>query len=101
MPKPTRALGPHIPPSYEAHHAAAFQALQRGDASSHQQQQALKWLIEQAAGTYEFNFYPSDRETAFALGRAMVGQQVVKLLRLDLATLRRDDVPPNSPDVTR
>lgn len=88
MTKPTRSQGPHIPPPYELADASAFQALQRGDASDEQQRRALKWLIEKAAGAYEFNFYPSDRETSFALGRCFVGQQVVKLLRLDLATMR-------------
>lgn len=87
--KATLAAGPHIPPGYEPHHVRAFQALQRGDANEHQQQEALKWLIEQCAGTYQFHFYPGDRETAFALGRAFVGQQVVKLLSLDLSTLLR------------
>lgn len=89
--KATRADGPFIPPPYELADATAFQALQRGDADVHQQQRALKWLIEQAAGTYEFNYYPSERDTAFALGRAFVGQQVVKLLRLNLSSLRRND----------
>lgn len=89
MKKATLADGPHIPAKYDVNHAAAFQALQRGDATEHQQQQALKWLIEQGAGTYQFHFYPSDRETAFALGKAFVGQSVVKLLTLDLALLRR------------
>ena len=48
--KPTRAQGPHIPPPYELADASAFQALQLGTAEPHQQQRALKWLIEQAAG---------------------------------------------------
>lgn len=91
MKKATLADGPHIPAKYDANHAAAFQALQRGDATEHQQQQALKWLIEQAAGTYQFHYYPSDRDTTFALGKAFVGQSVVKLLTLDLALLRRND----------
>jgi hypothetical protein len=89
--KPTRAIGPFIPPPYELADATAFQALQRGEAEPHQQQRALKWLIEHGAGTYEFNYYPSDRDTAFALGRAFVGQQIVKLLRLNTSSLRRND----------
>ena len=90
MSKATRAAGPHVPPPYEIADVASIQALQRGDATQHQQQLALKWLIERAAGTYEFNFYPTDRDTAFALGREFVGQQIVKLLHLDLALLRRN-----------
>lgn len=86
---PTLADGPFLPAPYEIADVSAFQALQRGDATPDQQQRALKWLIEVGAGTYQFHFYPSDRDTAFALGRGFVGQQVVKLLTLNLMTLRR------------
>lgn len=90
MPKrATRADGPHIPASYDLADASAIQALHRGDATPEQQKRALKWLIEQCSGTYEFQFYPSDRDTAFALGRGFVGQQIVKLTKLDLSSLRR------------
>lgn len=84
-----RALGPHLPAPYEIADASALQALQAGTADQWQQQRALKWIIEQAAGTYEAHFYPTDRETAFSLGRCFVGQQVVKLLRVNVSTLRR------------
>jgi hypothetical protein len=83
----TLANGPHIPPPYEPADVSAIQALQRGDANEHQQQRALKWIIEKAAGTYEFHFHGTDRETSFALGRGFVGQQVVKLTRLNLSEL--------------
>lgn len=88
---PTLALGPYIPAAYEPPDAFAFQALQRGEASPDQQRRALDWFIKQGAGTYEFHYYPSDRDTAFALGRAFVGQQVVKLLTLNLMSLRREN----------
>ncbi len=87
---PTLAVGPHVPPPYDLPHISAFQALQRGDASPDQQKLALDWLIKVGAGAYEFHYYPSDRDTAFALGRAFVGQQVVKLLTLNLMSLRRE-----------
>ena len=88
--KATRADGPHIPPPYPIAVAVAIQALVHGEADGHQQQMAMCWIIEQAAGTYDFQYYPTDRETAFALGRAFVGQQVVKLSKLDTQSLRRD-----------
>ena len=88
--KPTLAAGPFIPAPYEIHHVAGLQAMQRGEASAHQQQEVLKWLIERAACTFEFHYYPSERDTAFALGKAFVGQSVVKLLKLDLSLLRRE-----------
>lgn len=89
--KATLADGPHIPAKYEAVHVAAIQALQRGDATEHQQKEALRWLIEEAAVTYQFHFYDQARATDFALGRAFVGQQIVKLLKLDLSILRRNE----------
>jgi hypothetical protein len=87
--KIARAVGPHMPVEYMPADVLAWQALQRGEAEPYQQKRALDWLIQQAAGTYEFQFYPTDRETAFSLGRAFVGQQVVKMLNLDATKLQR------------
>lgn len=89
MTKPALSLGPHIPSGYDLADAAAIQALMNGNADSEQQKRALKWVIERCSGMYEFHYYPSDRDTAFALGRAFVGSQIVKLSKLDLASLRR------------
>lgn len=86
-PAATRALGPQVPAQYEIAHASAIQAMMRGDAEPHQQQMVMKWIIEQAAGTYEFQFYPGERETSFALGRAFVGQQIVKLSKLNTSAM--------------
>ena len=87
--KVTRAAGPHIPPDWDVADASAIQALVDGIAEPEQQKRALKWIVEHAAGTYEFNFYPGDRETAFALGRVFVGQQIVKLMRVNLMNMKR------------
>lgn len=86
--KPSRASGPHIPPQWELADASAIQALVDGRAEPHQQQRAIQWIVNHAAGTYEFQYYPTDRDTSFALGRAFVGQQIVKLMRVNLSTLR-------------
>jgi hypothetical protein len=89
--KPTLARGPYIPAAYEIADISAVQALSAGEATPEQQRRALKWLIERASGTYEFHYYPSDRDTAFALGRGFVGQQIVKLLTLNVSSLRRHE----------
>ncbi len=89
--KATRAQGPQVPADYDLPVVSAMQALLAGDADDVQQKLALQWIIEQAAGTYEFQYYPSERDTAFALGRAHVGQQIVKLLKLNTMTLRRGE----------
>ncbi len=79
-----------------------MQALERGDASPDMQRRALKWLIEQAAGTYELSFRAGGeegrRDTDFAEGRRFVGNQVVKLLRLNTARLAHDSRDPNPPE---
>lgn len=90
-PKPTRAQGAHIPADYGAPEANAIKALIAGTAEPYQQQLAMRWIIEQASGVYEFQFYPTDRDTAFALGRAHVGQQIVKLSKINPTSLRRDE----------
>lgn len=78
------------PPDYEVADAAAFQALARGDASEHQQKRALEYLVNTLCGTYDLSYRPSgDRDTAFAEGRRFVGLQVVKLLKLNTATMKR------------
>lgn len=87
--KPTLAIGPYVPAEYSLADASSIQAMHRGEASKEQQQRALKWLIEKCSGTYEFHYYPIDRDTAFALGRCFVGQQITKLVNLDLSSLRR------------
>jgi hypothetical protein len=89
-PKPTRAQGAHIPADYGAPEVAAIQALIAGEADAYQQQLAMRWIIERASGVYEFQFYPTDRDTSFALGRAHVGQQIIKLSKLNAMSLRRD-----------
>ena len=65
---------------YEPADASALIALQRGDASPEQQQRALGWIITQASGMYEFNYFGDERDTSFALGRAFVGQQIIGII---------------------
>ena len=75
-----------LPAIYEAEDVEALQALSKGIADPAQQGRALKWIVETAAETYGLS-YRSDgeggeRETAFALGRVFVGQQIVKLVNM-------------------
>lgn len=91
-PKKTRVDGPWFPVEYEVADAGAIQALMRGEAGPDQQRRALAWIIEKACGTYEAQYYPGEdgrRDTDFALGSRFVGQQIVKLSKLNLSKLTR------------
>ena len=93
--KPTKASvqarAPWLPAEWDIADAAAIQALQRGDASAEQQRRALAWIINIAAGTYDLSYRPGgpdgERDTTFALGRAFVGQQIVKVMKIALTKL--------------
>jgi len=86
-----KPAGPWTPPGYDVVDVQAIQALVRGDATADQQQRALRWIIEQAAGTYDQSFWPGGedgrRNTDFAEGRRFVGNQIVKLTKLSVSSL--------------
>ena len=85
-----KPIPPFLRCDYDLPAAAAIQALQRGEASSEQQKQALAWIVNQAAATYGQSFQlEGDRETAFAEGRRYVGNQIVKLSKISLNALRK------------
>lgn len=89
--KTTARREPWHPAVYEIADAGAIQALYRGDATPEQQKRALKWLIEGAAATYEASFDPvNDRVTSYMEGKRSVGNQIVKLCKLNLNELRKD-----------
>jgi hypothetical protein len=89
MPRKAPATAAWAPPAYEIADVSAVQALMNGTAEPHQQQRALKWIIEIACGTYDMSYRPdSQRDTDFAEGRRFVGLQLVKLTKLNTARLR-------------
>ena len=84
-----RKAPPQIqPPEYQIADAYAIQALAHGEATPDMQQRALRWIIEGAAATYDQSFHPdSPHLTAFAEGRRFVGNQIVKMTKLDTRKL--------------
>jgi len=87
---------PWFPPPYEKADAKAIKMLADGTATPEQQQRALRWIIENACGTYNLSYHPtSDRDTSFAEGRRFVGLQIVKMLKINLSALR--DGPTEQP----
>ena len=76
--------------SAELADAHALRAVHAGTASADQQQRALKWILQSACEVGGMPWWPSDRDTAFALGKLFVGKQIGRLLVCDLSTLRRE-----------
>lgn len=86
---------PWTPPPYGIADVQAIRALIIGEATPDQQQRALRWIIEVAAGTYDQSFYPGAedgrRNTDFAEGRRFVGNQIVKLTKINTSSMNEGE----------
>ena len=101
QPKQVAAPSPLLPYRWTVPEAKAIQNLNAGKATPAQQQLALKVIVEGICGTYDEPYRPGeggDRDTDFALGKANVGRQIVKLtvLNLDLFT-KKETEPDDEP----
>lgn len=67
----------------------AMQALATGQANDGQQKTALQWILSEACGDGVWAYRESDRETCIALGRQLVAQQIVGLMKVNAAELRK------------
>lgn len=77
----SKTVHPWFPVDAEDYTTSAIKALNAGLASSDQQKEALRWIIEDLARTYDLSYRPGtdgDRDTAFAEGKRFVGMQIVK-----------------------
>lgn len=85
-------LHPHLPAPMETFDAASIQALHKGEATAHQQQHALKYLIEIVCATYDMSYRAGgpegDRATCFADGKRFVGNTIIKALRINPEALK-------------
>jgi hypothetical protein len=90
-----KRLGPWEPASYQAADASALQALAAGVADEYQQKHVLRWIVEVAAATYDQSFWPGGedgrRNSDFAEGRRFVGNSIVKMLKVDVQALLREE----------
>lgn len=80
------------PAPWENHEATAIQALFSGNANPDQQRTAVKWILDGACNLYDLSFRPGEagrRDTDFAEGRRFVGQQMVKLSKLNVEAFRK------------
>jgi hypothetical protein len=71
--------------------AHALRALHAGTASADQQKRALRWILERGCEVGGMQWFDTDRETAFSLGRLFVGKQIGRLLICDLSTLKPEE----------
>lgn len=85
--KPSAA---HLPAQWEPADVRAIQSLASGEATPEMQKRALDFMINKICQTYDLSYRPeSDRETVFAEGRRFTGLQLVKLLSINLAAIKK------------
>ncbi len=83
---------PWLPTPYSVADAMAIKALYDGKATEEQQKRALAWVIEKASACHNAHYYAGqdgERNTVFALGKAQVGQEIIKLIKIPKAKLKQ------------
>ena len=77
----------------DLHDAYAIQAVAEGVADEHQQQRAIKCIVEEIAGTYAQTFDPeSARMSDFNSGRRHVGRTIVNIIHANVGKLKTAEV---------
>lgn len=83
------AGAPWAPAKYNLPDVTAIQFLARGEASKAQQVRALKWIVNEVAGTYEPSYRSgNEHDTSFAEGKRYVGLSIVKMTKLNPQLLK-------------
>ena len=78
---------PYVPLKAEV---SALQALERGEANAQQQKLALECIILRISNAHEYARFQRDpRDQDFGMGRAFTGQQLIGLLKINLAAFIR------------
>lgn len=82
---------PWLPCDYTPGEVLSIQALAAGTATAAEQKMALAWILK-LTGINDQPFFPGGedgrRSTDFALGKADVGRQIAKLVKLNLERIR-------------
>lgn len=83
---------------YSRDDAYAMQALEKGEASDVQQKRCLDLIVNGISCAFDVTFRPGQPDVSdFAAGKAFVGQQIYKLLRLNPAKIKdKSDVSSRS-----
>lgn len=85
---------PLRPTEWKPGDALAMQRLAAGQANALEQRMALEWILR-CTGIHDEPYRPGGedgrRDTDFALGKASVGRQIAKLVKVNLNRLRGND----------
>jgi len=77
--------------------ASAFKKLMDGTAESHQQQAALRYLVDVLCRPHDMLYLPGEPEaTAFLNGRAFVGQKILKMIKVPIGRLALTETKNNN-----
>lgn len=79
-------------PAVSKQEIQAIKALSTGEATEYQQMLALSLICNKLSRAQDNLFIPeSDRESAFLSGRAFVGQQVLKYIKVPIGHFKFND----------
>lgn len=79
-------------PDFSERDVRLIQALAQGVATPEMQRDALKWIIDVAAATYDMSYRPGDagrRDTDFAEGKRHVGNMLVRMTKILLKSFNQ------------
>lgn len=96
--KPVPQPSPLAPAPFDDIVVHGLHAMADGDASPQQQKKVLEWIVNHASMAHGLPYQPdSDRNTAFACGRAFVGQQIIGILKIPMMDFAISEQPPTPP----
>lgn len=73
------------------HEVEAIKALDKGNATEHQQKLALAVIIKKFSRTHDLLFIPNSHdETAFLSGRGFVGDKILKIISQPIGKLIKE-----------
>lgn len=87
------ANAPWKPAHWEIADATALRQVYAGTASPEMQKRAMAFILDTLCSIQDWPFRPGEageRDTTLALGRQYVAHQILKLIKIDLSKVRRN-----------
>lgn len=83
---------PRAEPFFTAEQLNALQAVNAGNASSHQQKIAVEYIVHTLCGTYDISYRPDkEHDTFVAEGKRIAGVRLVGLFKLAIRRQSRGE----------